>query len=211
MTQRAFQAAVARLVVDPDFRDRVRAGGVAALDGDLTSLEEERVLSIVDEKGLDATRTLHKSFRLTKLYASLPLTRQLLGPARLTKEIGSFWQANPSDSHYFLDEAIAFCDFLLHRLGAGLRAEYLEDVVNYERANLNLLRARPEGEVAQAETVRFHHDPLALFEQLAKRKRPRGVRKLECTLIGSVAEDGAVHWRSSLECGDLSPLWPSVA
>src|SRR5215216_8122781 len=73
MTQRCFQSTVARLVLDPDFRDRVRAEGAAALDDDLTPVEQERVISIVDDKGLDATRTLHKSFRLTKIYTLLPL------------------------------------------------------------------------------------------------------------------------------------------
>lgn len=197
MTQRAFQAAVARLVVDPAFRDRVRATGAAALAGELTSLERERVLSIVDEKGLDATRTLHKSFRLTKLYATLPLTRQLLGTKRLVKEIGSFWEANPSDSHYFLDESIAFCDFLLNRLRSGLRAKYLDEIATYERANLNLRRARPPGEVAQPETVRFRHDPITLFEQLAKRKLPRAVPNRACALVGKINEAGEVQWHLS--------------
>ena len=195
MTQRAFQAAVARLVVDPAFRDRVRAKGTAALDHELTSLERERVLAIVDEQGLDATRSLHKSFRLTKLYATLPLTRQLLGSKRLIKEIGDFWEANPSDSHYFIDEAIAFCDFLLQRIRGGLRARYLDEIAAYERANLNLRRARLPGEVAQPETVVFHHDPLTLFEQLANHNLPRAVPRRTCALVGTINEAGEVNWQ----------------
>jgi hypothetical protein len=202
MTQRAFQAAVARLVVDPAFRDRVRAIGAAALDGELTSIEQQRVMSIVDEKGLDATRTLHKSFRLTKLFSTLPLTRQLLGPNRLAKEIGSFWEATPSDSHYFLDESIAFCDFLRKRLRSGLRIKHLEEIVTYERANLNLRRARIEPEVPKPEIVRFRYDPIILFEQLVKGKHPRAVPERACTMIGRVNQEGEVHWRLSEKVSD---------
>lgn len=202
MTQRAFQAAVARLVVDPAFRDRVRATGTTALKGELTSLERQRVMSIVDEKGLDATRTLHKSFRLTKLYSTLPLTRKLLGPNRLAKEIGSFWQATPSDSHYFLDESIAFCDFLKKRMHSGLRIKHLEEIVAYERANLNLRRARADTKIPKPETVRFRHDPITLFEQLVRGKHPRAVPERTCTMIGSVNRKGEVHWRLKEEVSD---------
>ena len=111
MTQRAFQGALARLVIDPIFRDLVRSTGTATLGGELTSLEKLRLTALVDEKGLDATRMLHKSFRLTKLYSTLPLTRRLLGPANLAREVSAFWSANTSDSHYFLVEAIAFVIF----------------------------------------------------------------------------------------------------
>jgi hypothetical protein len=197
VTQRAFQTAIARLVVDPAFRDRVRATGTAALGGELTSLEEQRVMSIVDEKGLDATRTLHKSFRLTKLYATLPLTRQLLGPTRLAKEIGAFWEVIPSDSHYFMDESIAFCDFLKKRLSSGLRIKHLEEILAYERANLSLRRARTDSELPKPEIVSFLHDPIVLFEQLVKGRRPRAVPKRTCTMIGRVTKDGEVRWRLS--------------
>ena len=197
MTQRAFQTAVARLVVDPAFRDRVRATGTAALEEELTGLERQRVMSLVDDKGLDATRTLHKSFRLTKLYSTLPLTRQLLGANRLAKEIGSFWEATPSDSHYFLDESIAFCDFLTKRLRSGLRIKHLQEIVNYERANLNLRLARPDTAVPKPEIVRFNHDPITLFEQLMKGKQPRGVTERICAMIGSIDKTGEVRWRLS--------------
>jgi hypothetical protein len=196
-----FQAVVARLVVDPAFRDRVRSPGTAALDGELSSLEQERVMSIVDEKGLDATRTLHKSFRLTKLYATLPLTRKLLGSNRLAREISSFWEATPSDSHYFVDESIAFCDFLKRRLRSGLRIKYLEEIASYERANLNLRRARTDTEIAEPETVTFHHDPVTLFEQLLEGKQPRAIPQRACTMIGTVDEEGEVNWRLAESAG----------
>ena len=194
MSQPAFQAVVARLVIDPDFRDLLRVKGVSACESDLTGLEQKRLATILFDKGLDVTRTLHKSFRLTKLYYTLPLTRVLLGPDRLAKLIGAFWKANPSVSHYFVDESIAFCEFLQNRLRAGLRIKYLTEIVAYERARLNLKRAQIGAEIPKAELVRFCHDPTVLFEQLMEGKRPRDIPARSCTLVGTLDDEGEAQW-----------------
>jgi hypothetical protein len=199
VTQRAFQSTVARLVIDPDFRDRVCAHGVVSLDSDLTTLEQERVMAIISDKGLDATRTLHKSFRLTKIYALLPLTRALLGPDRLAKEISPFWNAELPVSHYFMEEAIAFCEFLRKRICSGLRIKYLEEIVAYERANLELRRPRTNGDAPEPQFVKFDHDPLILLPQLMSGKRPRVVPALSCLLVGSLGQDGEVQWHISTD------------
>jgi hypothetical protein len=194
VTQRAFQATVARLVIDPDFRDQVRVDGPGALDRDLTPLEQERVMSIAGGPGLDFTRTLHKNFRLTKIYTMLPLTRALLGPARLAKEVGAFWKAVPPVSHYFPEEAMAFCDFLHARLRSGLRVTYLREIVAYERANLDLRRPRTHGDAPEPQVVRFAHDPVTLFTRLMRGKAPRAVPARSCRLVGSLGPDGEVRW-----------------
>jgi len=199
VSQQSFQATVARLVSDPDFRDRVQAQGEAALDSDLTPLERQRVLSIVADKGLAAARTLHKSFRLTKIYTMLPLTRALLGPDRLAREISAFWKASPCVSHYFLEESIAFCDFLQTRLGGGLRIKYLAEIVAYERANLELRRPRTGADAPAPQVVRFAHDPIPLLEQLLKGKRPRAIAARACILAGSLDQDGDVQWHISID------------
>lgn len=201
VTQRSFQAAVARLVIDPDFRDRVIADGIIALS-DLTPLEQERVLSIVSDKGLGFTRTLHKGFRLTKIYTLLPLTRVLLGPDCLAREVGSFWKKELPVSHYFLEEAIAFCDFLLSRIRSGLRRKYLEEIVAYERANLELRRPRTNGDVPKPQFVKFDHDPVTLFTLLMSGKRPRGIQALPSFLVGSIDQEGEVQW--SISTQDIS-------
>lgn len=197
MTQIAFQANVARLVVDPDFRDQVRANGCQSLEGELTSLEQERVMSIVFERGLDATRMLHKSFRLTKLYTMLPLTRRLLGSERLVPLIDSFWQQSPPVSHYFLEESIAFCDFLFDRMRSGLVVEYLEEVVSYERANLVLRHPLPSADKSPTVEIHFRHDPTILLAQLSQGKIPHNVPGRSCVLKGRRERDGGAHWEMS--------------
>ncbi len=197
MSQQAFQQTLTRLVIDPEFRDAFRAAAgkhnVTAGEGELTILERKRLESILDDRGLDATRTLHKSFRLTKLYAALPLTRRLIPTARLAELVGAFWKAHPPVSHYFIDEAIAFCDFVQGRVGAGLRIKYLTEIVAYERANL-ILRRPQNAKVREPVQVEFQHDPMILFEQLTSGKTPRAVAGCKCTLQGSIDEAGEVKW-----------------
>ena len=194
VTLHAFQSTVARLVADPDFRDLVGVKGAKALGADLTTLERERVLAIVSDKGLDAVRTLHKSFRLTKIYSMLPMTRTLLGPDRIGREVSTFWKAELPVSHYFIGEAMAFCDFLLNRISLGLRIKYLAETVAYERANLELRRPGTDDAVPEPQFVKFDHDPVTLFTQLMNGKRPRAVPALSCLLVGSLSQDGEVQW-----------------
>jgi hypothetical protein len=196
VSQQSFQATLSRMVLDPDFRDLLRTKGIAAGANDLTEVERKRLATILDDKGLDATRKLHKSFRLTKLYSALPLTRRLVRPTRLAELISSFWQANPPVSHYFIDEAIAFCDFLQDRIQSGLRVKYLAEIVRYERANLSLRRPQ-NANARESVNVEFGYDPIVLFGKLANGTRPRAVPERKCSIVGSVNEKGEVEWQLS--------------
>jgi hypothetical protein len=190
VSTQAFQTALARLIVDPDFRDAVRAGDHDALGTGLSARERGRLDRIAHDPGLDINRTLHKGFRLGKLRAMLPLTCRLLGPARLSREVAAFWKQGPPSSFSFIPEALEFCDFLA---GRRLRTKYLEEVMAYERAALELDRARPD--LAPAQRVSFRHDPSALLATLAEGRRPRAIAPRRCTALGARGNDGQVHWR----------------
>lgn len=193
MSLHVFQSALARLIIDPAFRDRVAAGAGLPAEG-LDARETRRLHRIALDRGLDINRTLHKGFRLGKLRALLPLTCQALGPKRLAREVDRFWRRRPPSSFHFLPEALDFCDFL----AAGKpRGKYLAEVVAYERAALELERARI-GE-APAQVVHFRHDPRALLACLAAGRRPRGIAELRCRATGSRTREGRVEWRLSGE------------
>lgn len=199
MSQRAFQTLAARMVVEPDFQELVRAGGAAALEresgGDLTELELRRLLALAADPGLDATRFVHVDFRLSKLYVSLPLTRFMLGRERMLREAQAFWRSNPPVTHYFIKEAVDFCDHLQARLRArALRAKYLPEVLAYERAELELKRPLPRGQAPRPQLVRFRHDPRALLSALARGRRPRAVPARACTLVATLDAEGNVRW-----------------
>jgi hypothetical protein len=189
MSALAFQSALARLIVEPDYRDAVRAEGRAALPDGLTPLEAMRLVTIAADRGVDMNRTLHKGFRLGKLRALLPLTCALLTPRRLAREVTAFWNANPPASFSFLPEALAFCEFLSSR---PLRSLYLGEVLAYERATLELERARLDA--APAQSVRFRHDPVRLLAGLAAGRRPRAIAKRPCLLLGSKEGAEPVRW-----------------
>ena len=195
MSAQAFQTALARLIVEPDFRDAVRARGDAALAADadasqvLTPQERARLCQIAKDRGVDINRTLHKGFRLGKLRAMLPLTCTLLTTKRLAHEVALFWQQRPPSSFYFLPEALEFCDFLAQR---RVRCKYLAEVLAYERATLELERARVDAPPPQQ--VVFKHEPAALLGALAQGHRPRAVARRTCVVVGSRTEAGAIRW-----------------
>jgi hypothetical protein len=199
VSQRAFQTLAARLVVEPDFRGLVCAGGAAALEresgGSLTELESRRLLAVAADPGLDATRLVHFDFRLSKLYVMLPLTRFLLGRERMLREAHAFWRASPPVTHYFIKEAVDFCDHLQERLRTrALRARYLAEVLAYERAELELKRPRPGGRAPRPRLVPFRHDPRALLSALARGRRPRAIPLRACTLVATLDTEGNVRW-----------------
>jgi hypothetical protein len=194
MSAPVFQSALARLIVDPDFRDDVRERRALALTGDLTALERERLLAVSIDPGLDITRTLHKGFRLGKLLTHLPLTRALLDRDTLAREVGEFWRQRPPISFYFLEEALAFCVYLLQRMRAGkLAVPYLEEIAAYEQAALELQRTRPDGSPPPPQAVLFRHDPLPLIAALAHGEIPAEAAEKHCWLLGT-REEGRLEW-----------------
>jgi len=184
-----FQSCLAQLIVDPDYRDRVRALGNDALAASLTERERARLCRIAADSGLDINRTLHKGFRLGKLRAMLPLTCQLLGAARLAREVSAFWVECPPSSFYFLPEALEFCKFLA---GRKLRVKYLDEVTAYERATLEIEKA---GAVPPPQRVRFRHDPRILLAVLASGRRPRAVPHRPSVAICARDGVGRIQWR----------------
>lgn len=200
MSLATFQSLLVRLITEPAYRDAVRGGG--GMDDDLTDLERRRLHAIARDPGMDVNRTLHKGFRLGKVRALLPLTCRLLGPRRLTRELAAFWDSTPPAGFSFLPEALAFCDFLAARKP---RVKYLHDVLGYERATLELERARQDAPAPQR--LRFAHDPQALLSTLAAGRRPRGIAARACMAIGTRAADGRIAWQLGPETKAQPPGW----
>lgn len=188
MSLARFQDAMVRLILDPDFRDLVAAGDEMPGD-DLDARETARLRHIARHPGLGINRTLHKGFRLGKLRGLLPFTCRLLGTQRLCDELARFWRDHPPASFYFLPEAVDFCDWLARR---RLRLRYLDDVIAYERATLELERARTGPPPVQL--VRFRHDPTALLATLSQGRRPRGIPERPCVAVARLDAQGKAVW-----------------
>lgn len=203
MSLARFQDAMVRLILDPDFRDRVAAGDDVP-GGELDARETARLQRIARDPGLGINRTLHKGFRLGKLRGLLPFTCRVLGTRRLCDELARFWRDHPPASFYFLPEAVDFCDWLVQR---RLRLRYLDDVVAYERATLELERARTGPPPVQL--VRFRHDPTALLAALSQGRRPRGIPERPCVAAARVDARGKTVW--TLHVRNAHPSPPSSA
>jgi len=105
------------------------------------------------------------------------------------REVAAFWQANPPASFSFPPEALAFCAFLERR---ALRSFYLAEVLAYERATLELERARVGP--APPQSVRFRHDPVRLLGTLAAGRRSHSVPPRPCLLLCSKDGDAPLRW-----------------
>jgi hypothetical protein len=111
------------------------------------------------------------------------------------RELKLFWSDHSPTSFYAVDESLAFCEHLQQRRRSKrVRVNYLEDVVAYERAVLELQRPRPTGESPPPQRVRFHHDPARLLSCLGAGRRPRALPELPCVATGSIADDGTIDW-----------------
>jgi hypothetical protein len=188
----AFQSQLARLVTDARWREEVRTSGPRVLEGELTDRERRRLFRIAGDPGLVATATLVRSFRLGQILTLLPLTRSLLGDIVLGREVRRFWAEAPPRTFYALDEAEAFADDLLRR---RLHNPFVEEVVGFERAMLQLRRARPGNRPAPPQIIRFRHDPRVVLGALAAgRYPPRRLRERPCVLRATLSSDGSVEW-----------------
>ena len=191
MSQATFQSMMARLVIDPLWRKTVCRSGLDA-DADLTPLERRRLLAIAHSAGLDTNQMLHRGFRLGKLKALLPMTCRLLQGPALQAATTDFWAEHPPTSFYFLPEAIAFCSFLLDQPPRGA---YLHEVAAFERAHLELQRARTDAPPAQE--VRFVHHPSQLLGPLALGRLPEAVSAQACVARGVLDASGQPKWTIS--------------
>ena len=188
MTTAVFQSLMARLVIDPAWRQSVRDDGLPG-DADLTGLERRRLCAIAASGGVDTNQTLHKGFRLGKIKALLPMTSTLLKGEALRDALAAFWAQYPPTTFYFLPEAVEFCDFLLARPST---CPYLHEVAAFERAHLELQRARNDETPVQ--TVRFVHNPSQLLGPLAQGRQPVSVERRPCIAVGVCDPQGQAQW-----------------
>lgn len=135
-----FQAALARLYIDPSFRKAVISRDEAAFVG-LARLEAERLRVAAVDESRAVIGGLVAGFRFAKIVTLLPVTRRALGDARLVREVRRYFASHPPESFYAPEEALGFCDHLLARADA-LRVPRLREIVSLERAIV--VRRRPQ-------------------------------------------------------------------
>jgi len=183
----AFQAALARAVVDVDFAEAVAAG--APTPG-LTSREQRRLAAAAAHPGLALPRELHGGWRLGKVLTLLPLTARLLGD-RLAGELIAFWKERPPRSLFFQEDALAFAA----RLADESRDEpHLAEVASFERARLELLHPDPDEPPPRVREVRFRYDAEVFMARLAEGEPLDGVPERPSVIRGVWDGAGEPVW-----------------
>lgn len=193
MTTRAFQSAVARLIIEPDYARAVRRGD--GIDPMLSPLEQQRLIAVAGDGGLRITRTLHQGFRLNKIIGRAPLCRTLLGEQLMAQLLSDFWSAHLPVSFYYMHEALAFTAYLQQRSASDLKVPYLAEIAAFEHAQLKLRTLEARGE-DHFEAVPFQHDPGMLLSELRDGVVPATVRRADVMLIGTNDAQHCTQWHT---------------
>jgi len=203
MNSPAFQAAFVKLVTDREFREAIRNG---QFPDDLDDEDERSSLAaLAAAPGIAAMRVVHRSFRLNKVLALLPLTGRVLGEQRLSDELERYWKDTPSASFYYFEEAGRFCAYLEDRFERGeLEGALLRDALIYEGACIRLRHAASEARRLVLEAD-FEHHPAVLADLAAGQIDVDAVVPCPTTAWGIAQETGDVHWYVRNADGDAAP------
>jgi hypothetical protein len=192
MTSPAFQAAFVRLVTDREFRDAVLSGQLP--EGVDDPAERSHLAQLAAQPGIAAMRVVHRSFRLNKVLAMLPLTGRLLGERLLHDALERYWRETPSGSFYYIEEAGRFCDHLWDRIESGdLDVPLLRDVLLYEHASIRLQQAAGEGRELLIQ-IEFEHAPSFLEDLAYGRPVSAALPASPTSALGASRGTGIVEW-----------------
>lgn len=178
MSLAALQASYARIVTDSDGAD------------DLSERELEQLRGFEDDAGLGVVKMLYRSWRLTKVLSLLPLTTGSIPTDELSELLGQFWQGRQAVGPYFVEECLAFLDFLSDC--EIPRSDRLLDLIAFERARLELHDEVAAGAPSAERHVVLRHRPSRLFAPDTGDECPPP--EAESTVHGQVDEHGNERW-----------------
>jgi hypothetical protein len=181
MTLRDFQRALSDMTLDTRITKAVRRNGTPALsDYELTSLEQNRLVDVARQPGMDLNCTLARGNRFQPIVEMFPLTCELLKPA-LRLLLDELWNRHRPDNYQLTGEDEVFAAFLEEKIAGGeLTHPYAAEVFRYERVCMDLAKslryvAAEDLPAAGSEPFRlahFRHDPQILLHALENQQMP---------------------------------------
>jgi hypothetical protein len=169
------------MTLDTRMTAAVRKNGPPALtDYELTALEQQRLVDVARQPGMDLNCSLARANRFTLIVEMFPLTCELLKPW-LRELLNELWDRHRPDNYQLAGEEDAFARFMEGKIGRGeLAYPYAEEVFRYESACLDLARslryvAVDDSPVQDSEHFRlahFRHDPRILLRALENHQTP---------------------------------------
>jgi hypothetical protein len=147
MSLQGFQQAMAELVLSPRWKARIVADPAAGLAPyDLTPAERGRIEALAADPGpgLRASTMIHRSFRLSMLSNTLPLTCRALGAAGVRDVVSAYWQTYLPQNYYYVQEGLRFGRFALARWAeSGFSHPLLPEVLEVELTQNELSELPP--------------------------------------------------------------------
>jgi hypothetical protein len=168
-----FQKAFADLIASTDFVIQVREkpDSLRSLY-DLSDLEWRRLVSVVNQPGMECNCMLYRANRLTPIAMYLPDLCKALGEDRLPL-LSEYWARHTHTSINFLSDSHRFCEFVEEKIADGYPvADTVPPVLEREKALLTeqLAEIYPEryspgsrfcdeeleGRISSGSPARFH-------------------------------------------------------
>ncbi len=118
-----FQQALADLVAAPDFCRQIRANPCQLRQRyDLSCREYERIVAMVNHKGMALNCMLYRANRLAPLALNLPVFCRAMGP-RLGPLLSEYSVLHPNTKVHFYLECERFGQFILGKISQGYDLE----------------------------------------------------------------------------------------
>jgi hypothetical protein len=181
MSLKDFQRALSDMTLDARVTATVRRDGAPALsDYELTALEQQRLVDVARQRGMDLNCTLARGNRFAPIVEMFPLTCELLKP-RLRELLDELWSGHRPDNYQLAGEDEVFADFMEGKIERSeLPHPYAAEVFHYERTCMTLAKslryvAAEDAPKPGAEPFRlahFRHDPRILLRALENQKIP---------------------------------------
>ncbi|PSK92580.1 hypothetical protein [Taibaiella chishuiensis] len=133
MSLKSYQLALAAIVASPQ-KGKAYAADPALLEAEfeLTPAERDRLLYMLQQKGMRINYMLYQTNRMTPLSIFMPYTFKVLRP-QLLGIVQQFWKVYPKTAFQFKEEIVLFSDFLKEKIDRdGLDAPFLRDVIRLE-------------------------------------------------------------------------------
>ena len=168
MSLLGFQRALADLVASPGFcMEAIQSPETTLNPYELSDQERARLTAMVRDPLMATNCALYRANRMTPIFMFFPRTCRLLGQT-LRQELDAFWSAERAVDLQYVGETERFARFVKKRARLGLlRSHYLEEIVDYETAAMELRFANRDIEPL-IRFVHFSHDPSRLLDLLEK-------------------------------------------
>ncbi|RQO31969.1 hypothetical protein DBR32_03970 [Taibaiella sp. KBW10] len=129
-----FQQAFADLVADPALCRAIKKTPELMNERyALTDIEQERLLDILNQRGMVTNCMLYQINRFTPLFDLMPYSCKMLSK-EIKQHTRAFWDDYIKTNFQFRDEVLLFASFLLQKVKEGKldHLPHLHDVLNFE-------------------------------------------------------------------------------